>query len=143
VSGDREGLDAFVAKAVRWTFWPSLAATVLMLALGKPMLWLFGPAFVDGYPIMFILAIGLIARASVGPAERLLNMLGEQRRCAMVYAGAFVMNVVGCFILAPRFGGLGVAASTATAIVIESVLLFMVARRRLGLHVFIWRRTAG
>ena len=31
-----------------------------------------------------------MARASVGPVERLLNMLGEQRACAAVYASAFV-----------------------------------------------------
>ena len=35
---------------------------------------------------MLILAVGLMARASLGPVERLLNMLGEQRACAPVYA---------------------------------------------------------
>ena len=52
---------------MRWTFWPSLVATAFILALGKPMLWLFGPSFVDAYPLMFILAIGLIARAGGRP----------------------------------------------------------------------------
>jgi hypothetical protein len=42
--------------------------------------------FEAGYPLMFILAVALVARAAVGPAERVLNMLGEQRRCALVYA---------------------------------------------------------
>ena len=32
----------------------------MLLALGKPLLWLFGPQFVDGYDIMFIAAIGLV-----------------------------------------------------------------------------------
>ena len=41
VAGDREKLATFVAKSVRWTFWPSLAATLAMLVLGKPMLTLF------------------------------------------------------------------------------------------------------
>jgi hypothetical protein len=41
------------------------------------------------------------------------------------------------------FGGIGVASATAAAFVVESVLLFLIARRRLGLHMFIWRpRTA-
>ena len=86
VGGDREGLSAFAASSVRWVFWPSLAATLLILAFGKPMLWLFGPAFVEAYPIMFVLAVGFIARSAVGPAERLLNMVGEQRRCALAYS---------------------------------------------------------
>jgi O-antigen/teichoic acid export membrane protein len=139
VAGDREQLVAYVGTAVRWTFWPSLGATLLVLALGRPMLWLFGPNFVAGYPFMFILAVGLLARAAVGPAERLLNMLGEQRICAMVYALAFAVSVTGCFTLAPRYGGLGVAIATSAAIVLESSLLFVLAKRRLGLHLFVWR----
>ena len=141
IAGDRERLAAFVVDAVRWTFWPSLAATLVILALGRPFLWLFGPTFVDGYPVMFVLAIGLLARASVGPVERLLNMLGEQRACALVYAGAFAFNVVACVILIPRLGMLGAAIATATALAAESILLFWVTKRRLGIHAFVWRRS--
>jgi O-antigen/teichoic acid export membrane protein len=139
VAGDRDKLAVFVAKSIRWTFWPSLAATAVMLAVGKPLLWLFGPAFVGGYPFMLILAVGLMARAAVGPAERLLNMLGEQRRCAAIYAAAFAANAGVCIVLAPRLGGLGAALATSGAIVLESALLFAVARRRLGLHLFVWK----
>jgi O-antigen/teichoic acid export membrane protein len=142
VAGDRAELSAFVTRSVRWTFWPSLAATLIMLALGKPLLWLFGPDFVAGYPFMFILAIGLMARAAVGPAERLLNMLGEQRICAVIYALAFAVNAGACMVLAPRYGGLGAACATSFAIVLESTLLSLAAKRRLGLHLFVWRPAA-
>ena len=100
VAGDRAALAALAASTVRWTFWPSLLRSRCILALGKPILWLFGPSFVDGYPLMFILAIALVARAAVGPAERVLNMLGEQRRCALVYAAVFAVNLAGCFAVA-------------------------------------------
>lgn len=139
-SGDREGLAAYFAQAVAWTFWPSLAATAVLLALGQPLLWLFGPQFVEGYPIMFVAAIGLVARAAVGPVERLLNMLGQQRVCAAVYAAAFVLNLVLCFALVPRFGGYGAAASTSIALVVETALLFAVTRRRLGYSAMPWGR---
>jgi O-antigen/teichoic acid export membrane protein len=140
VNGDRERLSQMLRESIRWTFWPSLAAIVVVIALGLPFLWLFGPEFVSGYPIMFVLAVGLLARAAIGPVERLLNMLGQQNICAAVYAFAFALNLAGCLALAPRFGGIGVAAATAFALVVESVLLFVVTKRRLGLHVFIWRR---
>ncbi len=68
--GDKPRLSAYVAHAIKWTFWPSLAATVLLLALGKPLLWLFGPQFVAGYDIMFVAAIGLVVRSVIGPVER-------------------------------------------------------------------------
>jgi O-antigen/teichoic acid export membrane protein len=139
VAGDRDKLASFVARSIRWTFWPSLAAAAVMLAIGKPLLWLFGSAFVDGYPFMLVLAIGLMARAAVGPAERLLNMLGEQRLCALIYAAAFAANAGTCILLAPRFGGMGAALATSGAIVLESTLLFMAGRRRLSLHLFVWK----
>ncbi len=133
--GDKTRLEAYVAHAIQWTFWPSLAATVLLLAMGKPLLWLFGSHFVSGYDIMFIAAIGLVVRAAIGPVERLLNMLGHQHICALAYALAFVMNLVLCIALVPRFGGHGAAAATSVSLTFETVLLFWIVRQRLGLHV--------
>jgi len=139
--GDKARLSAYVAHAIKWTFWPSLAATVLLLAFGRPLLWLFGPQFVAGYDIMFVAAIGLVARSAIGPVERLLNMLGHQYICALAYALAFVLNVVLCVALVPRFGGHGAAAATSVSLVFETVLLFWIARRRLGLHVLAFGKT--
>jgi O-antigen/teichoic acid export membrane protein len=138
--GDKPRLSAYVAHAIKWTFWPSLAATVLLLALGKPLLWLFGPNFVVGYDIMFVAAIGLVVRSAIGPVERLLNMLGHQHICALAYALAFVMNVALCVALVPRFGGHGAAAATSISLTFETVLLFWIVRQRLGLHVLAFGR---
>lgn len=133
--GDKVRLSAYVAHAIKWTFWPSLAATLVLLALGKPLLFLFGAQFTAGYDIMFIAAIGLVVRAAIGPVERLLNMLGQQRACAMAYAAAFVMNLVLCILLVPQFGGHGAAAATSLSLAFETVLLFRIVKQRLGLHV--------
>ena len=135
VLGDKARLSAYEAHAINWTFWPSLAATALLLALGRPLLSLFGPQFVGGYEIMFIAAIGLVVRSAIGPVERLLNMLGHQHICALAYALAFVMNLALCVALVPRFGGHGAAAATSISLTFETLLLFWIVRRRLGLHV--------
>jgi O-antigen/teichoic acid export membrane protein len=139
VAGNKTALATILADSIKWTFWPSLAATIIILALGKPFLWLFGPQFVDGYYLMFILAVGPLARATVGPVERLLNMVGEQRACAKVYAAAFITNIGLCVILIPLFGVAGAAIAISTAMIVEASMLFWVTRQRLGLHVFIWR----
>jgi O-antigen/teichoic acid export membrane protein len=138
-SGDRDALAKLAASTVRWTFWPSLLAITGVLALGKPILWLFGPSFDDAYPLMFILAIPLVARAAVGPAERVLNMLGEQRRCALVYGAMFALNLGGTIAVAGPYGSTGVASVIATGAVIEAALLFLTVKRRLGLHMLILR----
>ena len=140
VSGDKERLASFFAETIKWTFWPSLAACALILACGRPLLGLFGADFKSGYGVMFILAAGMLARAAVGPAERLLNMLGERKQCAFIYAAAFAINLVLCAMLIPRLGIAGAAVSTSSAMAAESIMLYLVARRRLGFHVFILGR---
>ena len=139
-AGDAEQLQRFVRDAVAWTFWPSLIGAMLILALGRPLLWLFGPQFTDGYGIMFILVVGFLARASVGPADFLLNMLGEQKLCAIVLAATAVLNVGLALLLVPRLGLAGAALATTTALVSGAVLNTLVARHRLGIEVSVWSR---
>lgn len=131
-TGQVQRLVDFYAGTRRWTFWPSLAGAVGLLVAGWPLLWLFGPDFVAGYPLIAILCVGLLARAAIGPAERLLTMLGRQNTCAMVYLAAMLTNVVACVILVPQFGLAGAAISTSAALVVESVALSLMTRRELA-----------
>ena len=137
VTGDSKQLAAYFAQATKWTFWPSLAACAGILIVGKPLLALFGPQFVSAYPVMVLLAIGMLAKAALGPAEPLLAMLDRRRELAAIYAVAFVLNVVLCCVLIPRFGIEGAAAATSATLVLQSIAVFFVARRTLGIHVFV------
>jgi O-antigen/teichoic acid export membrane protein len=139
-AGDREGLADFMRAAVRLTFWPSLLVTVLLLAFGKPILWLFGAQFTDGYQLMFILAVGLLARAAIGPMERFLNVIGEQRVCALIYGGAFAINIGLCIALITPLGAAGAAIAISTALVVETIALVVLLKWRMGLDIFVWGR---
>ncbi len=142
-AGEIGKLKTFIADTVRWTFWPSLALILALLAAGWPLLALFGPDFTAAYPLMFVLAFGLLARASVGPAERILSMLGEQRACAAAYFIASMVNLIACFILVPRYGAMGAAIATSLALIAESIQLFWISKKRLGFHVFVLGRKAS
>jgi O-antigen/teichoic acid export membrane protein len=139
-AGDHEGLAIFIRKAMRLTFWPSLAATAVLLAFGKPILALFGPRFVDGYPLMFILAVGLLARAAVGPMERFLNVTGQQRACALVYGTAFAINLGLCIVLIPPLGAAGASIAISSALIVETVALVWLLKKGMGIDIFHWRR---
>jgi O-antigen/teichoic acid export membrane protein len=80
----------------------------------------------------------MLARAAVGPLGALLNMAGQQRACAAVFAAAFATNVVLCLILIPWLGTAGAAISISTALVFESAALFILTKRRMGFHGLIW-----
>jgi O-antigen/teichoic acid export membrane protein len=139
-AGDTEGLANFMRKAIALTFWPSLAATVVLLAFGKPILSLFGPQFTEGYPLMFILAVGLLARAAIGPMERFLNVIGKQGINALIYGGAFAVNIVLCLVLIPPFGAAGAAIAISTALIVETVALVVLLKKQMGLNIFVWGR---
>ena len=138
-AGDRQRLSEFLAQAIRWTFWPSAVATALLLVAGRQLLNLFGEQFAGGYHLMFILGVGFLARASVGPIERLLSIVGEWRACALVYGAAFALNLGLCLALIPWFGATGAAIASASAIIGETALLFVATKVRLGLYGFVWR----
>lgn len=136
--GDKDALKTFVRETVGWTFWPSLACAAAILVLGQPLLWLFGPQFTAGYPVMFILVVGFLIRSAMGPSEFLLNMLGQQKLSAVVAATTALISVALNFALVPSFGMLGAASANATALVSAAVLNYLLVRDRLGLEIGIW-----
>jgi O-antigen/teichoic acid export membrane protein len=139
-AGDREGLTTFMRRAIALTFWPSLGATAVLLAFGKPILSLFGPQFTEGYHLMFILAVGLLARAAIGPMERFLNVIGKQGVNALIYGGAFAVNIILCVVLIPPYGAAGAAIAISTALIVETIALVVLLKKQMGLDIFVWRR---
>jgi O-antigen/teichoic acid export membrane protein len=131
--GDPDRLAAFARETVTWTFWPSLLMALLVLALGEPMLVLFGPEFTAGYPLLFLLVLGVVARAAVGPCESLLTMSGNQNICAAVYAMTLALNIGLNVLLIPLFGLWGAAIATSLAMVFEASALSFTVWRKLGI----------
>lgn len=133
-AGDDDGLAAYVHKATVWTFWPSLVAGLGLLVVSPILLSLFGKDFSSGFPLIAILLIGVLARASVGPVDALLNMSSNQKTCAAIYAATFGINVLLNVVLIPRFGLMGAASATSLAIIFEATTLTITARRHLGVE---------
>lgn len=135
--GDRaDELATFAHDTVRWTFWPTLAMAALLLAAGEPLLMLFGAGFTAGYPLLFVLVAGVVARATVGPAESVLTMGGYQNACARLYAMVLVINVVLNCLLIPLYGLWGAAIATAVAMACEAVFLAFTVRAKLGIDMW-------
>ncbi len=136
--GDREGLKAFVRDAANWTFWPSLGAAAMLLIAGPVLLGLFGPGFESGYPVMFVMVAGYLVRASVGPAEFVLRMLGEQTSCAIVFGVSALFNLMANLLLVPHYGLMGAAISSSLTLMGAAIAFHAIARKRLGLDIAVW-----
>lgn len=142
-SGDLEGLATFARETASWTFWPSLLMGVAVLLFGEFLLGLFGPGFEAGYPLLFVLVAGVVARASVGPAESVLTMSGNQNVCAVVYAITLAINISLNFLLIPQYGLWGAAIATGLAVVFEAMTLAFIVWRRLGIVMVIFLPAAA
>lgn len=136
-SGDRAALKKYVTQSVAWTFWPSLTLGIFMVLTGKYFLLLFGQEFTAGAAVLWILVTGIVIRSSVGPAESLLVMTGNQNSCAAIYVLALFVNVTLNLSLIPEYGLAGAAIATAAAMTFESAALYVIIRRKLNLHAFI------
>ena len=136
-AGNLDEFRQYVQKTVSWTFWPSLLMALFMGLFSHYFLCLFGKEFVEGTTLVWILALGIVFRASVGPAESLLVMTGKQNICALVYAGALFANVALNLSLIPAYGLNGAAIATTIALAIESMILHVTARRMLSIHAFV------
>jgi O-antigen/teichoic acid export membrane protein len=131
--GDHKGLARLIQDTVTWTFWPSLVGAVLILALGRPLLALFGPEFESAHLPMAVLAVGLLIKASAGSAEFILNALGEQKRCGAVLLATALLDVGLNVLLVSRFGLMGAAFATATTLAVTAFLYRWLIWRTLGL----------
>ena len=140
--GDTQRFDAFVRDTVKWTFWPSLLMAIVILVAGKILLSLFGEEFTAGYPLMFILAAGIVARAAVGPAEAVLTMSGNQNVCAALYGVSLTVNVLLNISLIPLYGLYGAAIATTITMMFEATSLYAITLRRLGIHMFIFSKVS-
>lgn len=135
--GDHAAVKDLVSRAVRWTFIPCAAVTCGILLIGYPVLAGFGEQFTDAYPLMFILAIGIMAKAATGPADTILNMLGHQRASALSVAIAATLSVSLNLILIPIWSVTGAAIATSTALVAASLFNWLAARRLEGLNLLV------
>ena len=87
---------------------------------------------------MAILVFGFLARAAVGPAEYpAQHARRPDRRSRKWPSAAALLNVGLNLVLIPRFGMVGAAAATAGALVFAATANAIVARRRLGVSIFI------
>lgn len=141
--GDEQAFRDFARNSARWTFWPTLLLSILLLIAGWPLLALFGNEFTYGYPLLFILVFGVIARASVGPCESLLSMSGNQNICAALYVVALIVNISLNLLLIPMLGLSGAAVATICAMITEAATLSYAVRKRLNVTMFVFAPSAS
>jgi len=131
-TGDRLGLQRMVRVAAQWMVWPSLAATLVLVLFGEPILGIFGPEFTQGRWAVALLALGQLVNAGVGPVGYLMSLTGHQGLSARVHGLSALINVVLNAVLVPLWGLIGAALATTATMVLWNVWLYILVRKLLG-----------
>jgi len=132
---DKQVLQEKVLGASRATFWFTLGAVLVTLLAGQILLAAFGPEFSAAFPVMVILAVGLVARSLAGQAGELLIVAGKQRETIYLTGGVVVANVILTIALVPVLGIYGAARGTSVAMAARAGALIFVVRHTMGLRV--------
>ena len=108
---------------------------LVVLALGKPMLMLFGPGLRRRLSrCCSCWSLGVVARAAVGPCESLLTMSGNQNICAAVYALTLALNIGAERRRSSRCSACGARRSPPrSSMIFEAAALSFTVWRKLGI----------
>jgi O-antigen/teichoic acid export membrane protein len=103
------GLRATVGKAFRVTSVLLLPAIVVMVAGGKLILGIFGPAYATaGYGLLIVLAVSAMPDAVSNFAVAVCRATDRLGYSVAINIGIMVTTVTAAWLLMPRFGLLGV-----------------------------------
>ena len=123
-----------VSKIVaRLSFVFAVLSALVLFALGKPLLALFGPGFVAGDRVLSILLLGGVVNAFTGVVSYFATMTGRERQALAIFAGALVLSIVLNVLLIPRFGAVGAAVASSSATVAWNLALLLYVRRAIGI----------
>jgi O-antigen/teichoic acid export membrane protein len=103
------GLRPAIGKAFRVTSILLLPAIVVMVAGGKLILGIFGPAYATaGYGLLIVLAVSAVPDAVSNIAVAICRATGRLGYSVAINISILVITVTAAWLLMPRFGLLGV-----------------------------------
>lgn len=101
--------------------------------VGAPtLLGLFGPHFAAQQWVLIVLALGTAFQAAGGPAAAILQLTGHEGEYVPIVAANVALRLTGFLVLIPWFGLLGAAISATVALMLVTVVLNLLCRRRTG-----------
>ena len=133
-SRDHPLLSAILAKANAINIVASLAATLAVAFIGRDILRLFGPEFVEGYVCLVILVLAQSIRAAAGPATQILTLTGYERNSIPVFGVGLLLLLITNLLLVPKFHLIGAALAVLIVTLTWSVGLAYVVWVRTGVN---------
>lgn len=131
--GEHALLSRLFQNLTKWVTGLSFPLVLVVVIFSQPLMRLFGPDFVVGWPILIIGALGQLINCGVGSVGYMLLMSGNEKRLLRVQAGMAIVMVILSAALVPRKGILGAAIALAIATAGMNLWNLIEVRRALAL----------
>ncbi|MDH3646468.1 MAG: oligosaccharide flippase family protein [Gammaproteobacteria bacterium] len=129
------GLMESLVRSVATLACVPAAIFLLIILLGGETLMtvLYGTFYAGGTTVLTLLAISHFAFVLAGPALVGLAMTGNERALLLITTVSVVVTMVAGFLAGRYYGVEGVAAVSATVLIMQSAAMAVLFRRRLGI----------
>lgn len=132
--GDMVGLQTLVSVTVRWSFLWTLVASTVVILFSKEILSVFGTAYADQWPVLWMLVVGQLFNAYAGLVTLLFSMTGHQND----YVRVLLYSLSAHFVALPLgyhfHGTIGVAVVVSGTMVFWNSWLILLSIRKLGIN---------
>lgn len=132
-SGDMRKAQAVTALCAWAGFAFSLAVFFFFVLFGRPVLSLFGDHTAEGYWVLIILSVGLLADAATGPSRIVMMMTGHERDYVRVFSLVMLVGLAIEVAVIPVFGLIGAALVNSAARMAAQGAIAWWSRKHIGL----------
>ena len=131
--GDMKALEQTARSSAR--LMTLLASPLLLLFLAAPrwVMGIFGKGFIEGAPLLAVLAIGQFVNVATGSVGYLLLMSGNEKTMQYNLTVCALINLILCIGIIPRYGAMGAAVATAVTVSLQNVMAAQFVKRKLGI----------
>lgn len=137
-TADLEKLARTAATLVAILSFGSLAGILLF---GRPLIRLaYGDSYVGAWGLLLVLAIGSFWDSASGAAGYALQMTGHHVRLLVMTVCGAALNIALSLVLAPLWGGYGIAVATTVTLIALNIAMVRAARSLLGVRTFVYTR---
>lgn len=135
--GDNAALNQLYWRTARWLGVASFPIFALTFCFAHPLtVFMFGDRYAGSSLLLALMSLGYYFNVATGFNGLTLKVYGRVRYLATLNVLTALCSIVLSILLIPRFGALGAAVSSATAMIIHNVAKQLGLRLASGIHMF-------
>lgn len=137
---DREGINNLYWQTAVWIAVFTFPIFVVTFSLAQPItVLLYGSRYAQSALILTLLSLGYYFDAALGFNGLTLKVYGKLRYSVAINILAGLFNLAAILVLIPRYGAVGAALGTCSALIFHNILKQAGLRLGTGISLFEWR----